>query len=338
MHWPEVGKVYIGSLYNRAPGVQMEGAAKAPKPRDTRKIVLAVIVAAIVLSAAVAVYIWYTGRGGTTGASATTIISGDSVVMNYIGRLPDGRVFDTSLLDVAQDDILYPKSLTFTLRANDSYTTFTMEAGKYGSGGTIKGFALGVIGMRTNETKTIEVSPEDGYAVNPDMLRTIKIEDQIVGLESFSQAEFQEAFGSAPVLFRTYTHFFWGWNVIVVDNSSGLVTVQHNPTVGQIVYPYGNPATSDSPSGWAIQVVAYDPSGFSGAGKITIRNNVSPSDVYNVKGTDYDGKTFVISAYDGTAGTITINKVDSSTGYNGEIAGRTLFFEVTIIQVTHPAT
>jgi len=312
----------------------MDSAPIPHQPRDIRKIVLSVIVAAIVLSGALVFYIWYTGRGSSDAADRTTIISGDTVLMDYIGRLSDGRVFDTSLLDIASDDVIYPKSMTFSLRSNDSYATFSMEAGKYGSGGTIKGFALGVIGMRVDETRIIEVSPENGYAVDPDMLRTIPIEDEVEGVETFSQAQFAEAFGSSAVQMQTYTHFFWGWEVLVLDNTSGLVTIQHRPTVGQIVYPYGQPDSPTSPSGWAVEVVGYDPAGFGGRGKISIRNDVSASDVYNVEGIDYDGKQFVISAYSGADGTIQINKVDSATGYNGEIAGRTLFFEVTIVEVT----
>jgi FKBP-type peptidyl-prolyl cis-trans isomerase 2 len=313
----------------------MESTSEPPKPRDMRKIILAVIVAAIIVSAALVAFLWYTGRGSTTASTPTRIVSGDSVEMTYIGRLADGRVFDTSRLDVAANDVLYPKSLTFTLRANDTYGTFNMTAGKYGSGGTIKGFALGVIGMRVNETKIVEVGPDEGYAVDPGMLRTIPLQEEILGTETFSEAQFVDAFGSSSVLFKTYTHFFWGWQVKVVDNSSDLVTIRHEPTVGATVYPYGDPTAADSPAGWPVHVLAYDGSGFGGAGKITISNEVSASDVYNIKGTDFDGLEFVLSDFNSTAGTIQIHKVNSNTGYNGELAGRTLFFEITIVKVTH---
>jgi FKBP-type peptidyl-prolyl cis-trans isomerase 2 len=60
---------------------------------------------------------------------------------------------------------------------------------------------------------------------------------------------------------------------------------------------------------------------------------IGPEDVYNVKGVDSNGYTFVLSAYDSANETFRISYVDSTTGYNGEIAGRTLYFEVTIISV-----
>ena len=65
----------------------------------------------------------------------------------------------------------------------------------------------------------------------------------------------------------------------------------------------------------------------------TVRHIISPSDVYNVKGTDSDGKSFILSAYNATAGTFQMHRSNSETGYNGELAGRTLFFEVTVVSI-----
>ena len=66
----------------------------------------------------------------------------------------------------------------------------------------------------------------------------------------------------------------------------------------------------------------------------TTKIDISVTSETEVKGVDIDGSTFVISEFNSTAGTFQISKSDSSTGYNGEIAGRELFFEVTIIDVT----
>src|SRR4030042_5035541 len=124
--------------------------------------------------------------------------------------------------DVAEDNAPYPKSLTFNLRSNDSYEPFTMTAGNYGSGGTIKGFALGVIGMHVNETKLIEVLPGDGYAVNPDMVRTMDIVQQVPATEVMTVEQFKSVFQTDPILMKTLPHFFWGWNVVVAFNDSGM--------------------------------------------------------------------------------------------------------------------
>ena len=311
----------------------MESAPPAKKKRDSKKMLLAIIIAGILLSVVAIGYVLVTGRGPSSVATTGGIANGDSVTMNYIGRLPDGSVFDTSLLDVAQDNGRYPKSLTFTLRSNESYTPFTMTAGNYGSGGTIKGFALGVIGMHVNETKLIEVIPGDGYSVDPDMIRTIDIVQQVPATEVMTVQEFKNAFQTNPILMQTLPHFFWGWNVVVAFNDSGIVRIKHEPIVGQTVYPFGNPSGSTSPLGWPVVVESYDPNGLNGNGMTTVRHIISPSDVYNVKGTDSDGKSFILSAYNATAGTFQMHRSNSETGYNGELAGRTLFFEVTVVSI-----
>ena len=62
---------------------------------------------------------------------------GDTVVVAYEGRLDDGTVFD-------QND-----RATFNLRQ------------------VIPGFQYGISGMRVGETKTLELTPEQGYGASP---------------------------------------------------------------------------------------------------------------------------------------------------------------------------
>jgi FKBP-type peptidyl-prolyl cis-trans isomerase 2 len=53
-----------------------------------------------------------------------------------------------------------------------------------------------------------------------------------------------------------------------------------------------------------------------------------------VRGFDFDGVEFVVSDVNLTNGTFQVHKVDTANGYNGELAGRTLFFEVTVVKIT----
>jgi FKBP-type peptidyl-prolyl cis-trans isomerase 2 len=312
----------------------MESEPKPQKFRDPQRVFMALLIAGIVVSVGAIGYILYSGTGGSHIQSTPAIASGDSVNLNYIGTLADGRVFDTSLRDVANDDVSHPKSLTFSHRENTSYTVFTMTAGKYGTGGTIKGFALGVIGMHVNETKLIEVQPADGYAVDPTMVATKNLVEEIVGTETYSATDFVSLFSTEPILMRTITHFFWGWDAQIVYNSSARVTIKLTPTVGQVVYPFGSPDDPDVPSGWPVVVESYDPLANGGAGSIVIRHQLTSADVYNVKGFDVDGVEFVVSGLNSTNGTFQIHRVVTASGYNGELAGRTLFFEVTVVEIT----
>lgn len=65
---------------------------------------------------------------------------GDSVIVNYTGKLEDGTIFDSSLTEGRE-----PLS------------------SRLGEGKLIKGFEDGLIGMSVGETKTIEIEPENAY-------------------------------------------------------------------------------------------------------------------------------------------------------------------------------
>lgn len=68
------------------------------------------------------------------------ITIGDTVTVNYTGRLEDGSIFDSSLNEGREP-------LTALL----------------GNGQLIKGFEDGLIGMSQGEKKTIEILPESAY-------------------------------------------------------------------------------------------------------------------------------------------------------------------------------
>lgn len=75
------------------------------------------------------------------------IQTGDTVIVNYTGRLEDGTIFDSSLNEGREP-------LTSTL----------------GQGQLIPGFENGLIDMIVGETKTIEIEPENAYGeYNPEM-------------------------------------------------------------------------------------------------------------------------------------------------------------------------
>lgn len=295
---------------------------------------IVIVAVALVISAGVIGYIVY-DNSLAHGSSAFDVVEmDDTVTMNYIGRFSDGRVFDTSLLAVAENDVFYPKSLTFAMRDNDSYAPFEMIAGLYGEqGGTIKGFALGVIGLSVGDETVIEVAAEDAYPVNPSMLETIPLEERVVGTETMPEETFSSLFKVDPTVMAHVPHYKWGWDVVVTEITFELVTFKHFPTVGETVYPFGDPMDDDDPQGWGCLVESFDSEADDGAGEIVVRHEVGPGDVYAVKGETYDGNTFVVSSFDDENDTFEIHKSDLQVGYNGEIAGRALFFEVTIISV-----
>ena len=311
----------------------MESEPSVREPRDPVKTVTTVITVLVLLCISVIGYVIY--DNSLSGESVSTVVEdGSTVTMNYVGMFEDGRVFDSSLYDIASNDALYPKSFTFTLRDEDAYEPFEMTAGLYGeSGGTIKGFALGVIGMQLNEKRIIVVAPEDGYAVDESMVETFDLAEEVPVVETLSDSSFTSLFGVSAEPMVIMPHYKWGWDVLVTEVSLGYVTFKNIPSVGDIVTPYGDPNDPDDPMGWECEVESYDVLYDGGAGLIVVRHLLTEADTYWYEGVDHLGASFVLSSVDEDAGTFQIHKIDAESGYNGEISGRTLLFEVTVLEI-----
>ncbi|VVB57968.1 FKBP-type peptidyl-prolyl cis-trans isomerase [Candidatus Anstonella stagnisolia] len=105
-----------------------------------------------------------TGSNGKTGTSGTSLFvkRGDTVSVDYIGTLPNGTLFDTSIQAEAAKG---------GLALRDSYEPLTFTVG---AGQMIAGFDAGVIGMKINETKTITLTPAQAYG-EKDKTRVIAV-------------------------------------------------------------------------------------------------------------------------------------------------------------------
>ena len=78
----------------------------------------------------------------TVGVAKT----GDTVAMNYTGRLQNGTVFDSNV----DPKFKHVQPFVFTL----------------GAGQVIPGWDKGIVGMKVGEKKTLTISPEDAYGAN----------------------------------------------------------------------------------------------------------------------------------------------------------------------------
>ncbi|MDD4714142.1 MAG: FKBP-type peptidyl-prolyl cis-trans isomerase [Candidatus Absconditabacteria bacterium] len=79
--------------------------------------------------------------------------SGDLITVDYIGRLPDGSVFDTSVESVARACGTYSEGRNYTEGLEF----------KVGEGQMIAGFDKGVVGMKLGQTKSINIPAAEGY-------------------------------------------------------------------------------------------------------------------------------------------------------------------------------
>lgn len=77
----------------------------------------------------------------------------DKIVVDYIGRLDDGTVFDTSVEEVAKACDKYNEARNY-----DEWLAFEVWAGQM-----IAGFDRGVEWMKIWQTKTVEIAAADAY-------------------------------------------------------------------------------------------------------------------------------------------------------------------------------
>ncbi|MBN2251234.1 MAG: FKBP-type peptidyl-prolyl cis-trans isomerase [Candidatus Altiarchaeota archaeon] len=89
-------------------------------------------------------------------ADAKVVENGKVVKLDYVGRLENGTVFDTSIEDEAK-----AAGILNTLR---DYIPLSFVPG---NGQMIPGFENGVLGMKVGERKTVTVLPQDGYTSGP---------------------------------------------------------------------------------------------------------------------------------------------------------------------------
>ena len=115
------------------------------------------------------------------------------VSVHYTGKLTTGEVFDTSR---------EREPLSFTV----------------GSGQLIKGFENGVLGMKVNETKTVNIPADEGYgAVRKELIQKINKSDLPQGLDPKigQQLTSQHPSGQQMVF-------------LVIDEDSNSITIDGN--------------------------------------------------------------------------------------------------------------
>ena len=94
-----------------------------------------------------------TGTGGNRMANGSIITAqnGDTVRVDYLGKLENGTVFDTSIAAEARKANLEPRPSYEPLE-------FTIGAGQM-----IPGFDAGVVGMQEGQEKTVKLIPSQAY-------------------------------------------------------------------------------------------------------------------------------------------------------------------------------
>jgi FKBP-type peptidyl-prolyl cis-trans isomerase 2 len=300
------------------------------QPSRILMVVLVVVVLAVAGAAAVLVYEYNKPKAASP---VLTIAAGDNVTVNYIGEFGSGaqtgRVFDTSLYSVAQNNQSYAKSLEYQSRGPvTAYTPLAVHvgAGAPASGYTIgnltfntvvTGFWQGLIGIAGNQSRTIIVPPNLGYGpLNASCLGTSPLVYSVPVLTYVSVQEFGVLYpGVDATVGQVFSDPTYGWSDSVFAVNSTTIAVQALPTSGETTHPNGLPFVVSSLN----------------ATSITLSSRLTPSDAGLVLGQltsgSLCGKTkFIVSAVDPAAGTFTEN-------FNPEVQGETLDFFVTVVDI-----
>lgn len=278
-------------------------------------VLLIVLIGVLMVSASTVVIVLYQG-GQSEGSSSDLVTVGQTIQVDYIGKLTDGRVFDTSNYSIAINDAAYPKTLSFTLRDQTSYTQLSFEVG---GGQLIAGFDSAVVGMRIGETKAVTLTSDEAYGpMDLAKLVTFDLTETVPLLETFTSAQFTAEYGVGPVAGLTVTDPSWNWPVTVLEynTQSDRVVVKNTPTVDTEYHING-----DSTTGWDVLVTDID----STSDLITLEHQLVDADSDYIMGVDGTG-TFFITQVDVENGTAVKN-------YNSELLGKSLVFIITIFAI-----
>ncbi len=134
---------------------------------------------------------------------------GKKVSVNYVGKYPDGKAFDTNIESVAKEVWLY-----------DAKRPYSPLQFIVGSGQVVPWFENAIAGMAIGDTKKVTIEPKDAYGEYDDKKIT-----------TLPKSLFQDA-GVVPEVWQTYQM----WSELIKVNSltdSGVVVDRNHPMAGK---------------------------------------------------------------------------------------------------------
>ncbi len=138
-----------------------------------------------------------------------TIETGDSVTIEYTGRLDDETVFDTSRRSVAEETGLAEAE------PDREYAPLTVTLGDEQ---VIEGLEDGLIGLEAGETDTLTIPPEKAYGEHTDE-----------NIQEFETADLREMLGGQTPEEGSYLEARNGSQGEVVHVDEEVVRVDFNP-------------------------------------------------------------------------------------------------------------
>lgn len=284
---------------------------------------------------------------------------GDTVKVDYVGKLQDGTVFDTSILEEAKNAGIYNEGRI--------YEPIKL---KIGDGSTIEGFENGILGMKEGVTKTITIPPEQAYGskdpksiiTQPKILEEIPKTDDIprfIEIPKTFQAtvsSFFNLFGKQPTVGMVVDLVDWPGQVVQVTGTD--VVIERKPEVGKSITNEFTTLTITEIKDSSI-MLRYDPKVGdlipTEYGKLMVLGLTDTSmnvetipqkqieTIYGIANVIESGDKYLIKVnpkvgdsviYENLMGKVVEVKADSFiVDFNHPLAGETLFFTVTTVTI-----
>lgn len=271
-----------------------------------------------------AVVVLFSGCVDQKSVSQKTVKTGDKISADYIGSLPDGKVFSTSIEKVAEENNIF--------NPGSGYEPLNITVGK---GEVIPGLDEGVVGMKVGETKTLTIPPEKAYGQsNPERIRAYPI-IQVVP-KKFPRVfdipldEFEATFGKGHKI----------EDVVNIPRTSINLTIRNITTNVSLSYNFkvGEQVPSGAP--WNETVVKIDEK------NLTVNYSVKKNEVVQFRNVPWNTTVIdvnndnitlkhnaipdtVISSMFGQT-KVSFNETSIIMDQNHELAGKTLIFKVTL--------
>ncbi len=298
---------------------------------------------------------------------------GDNISIDYIGSLPDGTVFDTSIEKVAMANNIYTpgreyKPLNFTV----------------GKGEVIQGLDEGVVGMKVGESKVVPIPPEKAYGPVLPMLiqvipriQSIPATDNIPATQPVPKVldvpldQFESTLGTDHHVGEIVNVPGTNLNFTILNMNSSSVSISYNLKVGDTIWssraPYNQTVvkiddknitlkpdlslneTIQSPGApWNETVIKID------AKNITLKPDVSINQVIQLHGYPWNTTVIDINSTNITLRAnaipdtviptqnmfgqvvqmkISFNETSIIMDQNQKYAGKTLIFNVTLVSI-----
>lgn len=274
----------------------------------------------------------------TSMEGSAVVEMGDTVQVDYTGKLPDGTVFDTSDPEVAKSAGDYQEGR--------AYEPLMVVMGTHR---VIKGFEDGLLGMKVGESRTLTIAPENGYGPSdPTKIDVVPQLEDISATQTFDREievpgiQFNMTFGTENDVGDTVNvpdspinltiieigdtvklsydmevgdmieggQKIWPDEVIEVNSSH--IVIRHNVEVGDIIqFP-------ESP--WNSTVLEVTET------NITLQHNLIPdTTTYITMQTMFGPQQVPVQVH--------FNETDIILDSNHFLAGKTLTFEVEVVAI-----